>query len=95
MLRHALGPACIDEISKEQAASFAALRIASKEPSQIVTLNSLMFNAILHDPQLRKTVSGAALVVADSVGILWAAKMLCGINLTRITGIDFIYGARR
>ncbi len=91
MVRHALGPACIDEVSPEQASALAALRIASREPSQIVTLNSLMFNAMIKDPDLRNAVSGAALVIPDSVGIQWAAKMLCGIHVARITGIDFMY----
>jgi N-acetylglucosaminyldiphosphoundecaprenol N-acetyl-beta-D-mannosaminyltransferase len=91
MVRHALGPACIDDISREQASDLAAVRIATREPSQIVTLNSLMFNAMIKDPDLRKAVSAAALVIPDSVGIQWAAKMLCGIHVARITGIDFVY----
>jgi N-acetylglucosaminyldiphosphoundecaprenol N-acetyl-beta-D-mannosaminyltransferase len=91
MARHALGPGCIDDLTEEQAAAIVAQRIASREPSQIITLNALMFNAILTDQQLCGAVSRAALVIPDSAGIQWATRILCGIRLERIAGIDFIY----
>ena len=91
MARRLLGPTFIDDCSQQQAADFAALRIATREPAQIVTLNALMFNAVLADAKIKKAVADAALIVADSIGIQWAARILCGIRLSRITGIDFIY----
>jgi N-acetylglucosaminyldiphosphoundecaprenol N-acetyl-beta-D-mannosaminyltransferase len=64
--------------------------IERRTPSQIVTLNALMYNHSLDDTSLARTVSGAAIVVADSVGIAWAARFLNNIAVERTPGIDLI-----
>jgi N-acetylglucosaminyldiphosphoundecaprenol N-acetyl-beta-D-mannosaminyltransferase len=64
--------------------------IDTRIPSQIVTLNALMYNHSLRDSALARAVSGAAIVVADSVGIAWAARLLNNVRVERAPGIDLI-----
>lgn len=70
-----------DEISR-----IIELRI----PSQIVTLNALMYNHSLKDIPLAHAVSSAAIVVADSVGVAWAAQFLNNVSVERTPGIDLV-----
>ncbi|MBN1823248.1 MAG: WecB/TagA/CpsF family glycosyltransferase [Endomicrobiales bacterium] len=65
-------------------------RIQKKEPSQIVTLNSIMFRKALEIPSLARVISDAAFVTADSTGIKWAVGVLAGTQTRRIAGIDLI-----
>ncbi|MGA2090439.1 MAG: WecB/TagA/CpsF family glycosyltransferase [Endomicrobiales bacterium] len=64
--------------------------IERRIPSQIVTLNALMFNHCLKDSTLAQTVSNAEIVVADSIGVVWAARLINNISISRMPGIDLI-----
>lgn len=77
------GPTALEEISRV---------IDKRIPSQVVTLNALMYNHSLNDIPLAEAVSNAAIVVADSVGITWAAQFLASVSVERMPGIDLIYG---
>ncbi|MGH2484786.1 MAG: WecB/TagA/CpsF family glycosyltransferase, partial [Ktedonobacterales bacterium] len=57
---------------------------------RIVTLNPEMVMAARHDPTLRESIQRAALVTADGVGVVWAARLLGGGWLARVTGVDLV-----
>src|SRR5258705_5611875 len=58
--------------------------------AQVVTLNPEMLMAARHDAALRETIQTAALVVADGIGIVLAARLL-GVRLgERVTGVDLL-----
>jgi N-acetylglucosaminyldiphosphoundecaprenol N-acetyl-beta-D-mannosaminyltransferase len=65
--------------------------VASGRPHQIVTLNPEMLVAAHDDPDFRRTANGAALNVADGVGLLLASRWLGRPVRERVTGSDGIY----
>ena len=55
---------------------------------RIVTLNPIMVEAALNDESVAGLIRRADMVVADGVGIVWAARRLRGIDVPLIPGID-------
>ena len=64
--------------------------IKSGKPHAVITANSLMVNCITSDTSLKKAFKEADLVVADSIGIIWAAAYLGNPICERIPGIDLM-----
>ena len=64
--------------------------IGSQKAQQIITANSLMVNSVERDPELKGAFHNAGLVVADSMGVVWASEFLGYGRLTRIPGIDLM-----
>lgn len=63
-------------------------RIASRTPGYVVTLNGALLVQAARDQALRDLVNGAALVTADGIGVVVAARIL-SVNLReRVAGID-------
>jgi len=65
--------------------------VASGEPHQIITVNAEMLVAALHDQELARALADSALNVADSVGVMWAARLLGQPLQERVTGSDGIH----
>lgn len=57
---------------------------------RIVTLNPEMVMAARRDVTLRESIQSAALVTADGVGVVWAARLLGGGQFARVTGVDLV-----
>lgn len=91
MSRIELGPFFLDILSADELLSSIKALISARKPSQLITLNSLMFNAGLEDPELAPVLRGAALVIPDSVGIVWAARLLRDTAAHRHAGIDLLF----
>lgn len=81
----------IDNLNMDEAVLKVLNLVKGKKLHQIITANSLMLNDISTDQKLRDVFARASLVVADSVGVLWAAKTLGWSLKARVTGIDLIY----
>ncbi|MEW6183231.1 MAG: WecB/TagA/CpsF family glycosyltransferase [Bacillota bacterium] len=80
----------IDAVTIEGAAARAAELIARGGPHQIVTLNPEYLFRARKEKDLLEIVRNAALVTADGVGIVWAARVH-GFSLPeRVTGIDLM-----
>ncbi len=90
MTRIPLGPVQLDITDVSAVERAAEGYISRRQPSHIVTLNALMYNLTLNDPELAAAVSRAALIVPDSVGMVWAARFIHGVRSPRLTGIDLI-----
>jgi N-acetylglucosaminyldiphosphoundecaprenol N-acetyl-beta-D-mannosaminyltransferase len=65
--------------------------VASGQPHQIVTLNAEMLVAARDDPLFIEILNAAALNLADSIGIMLAARLLGHRLQGRVTGSDGIY----
>jgi len=90
MARIRLGPVNLDIYSIETILQTLEGFIATRSPSQIVTLNSLMFNLALRDAPFANAVSSATLIIPDSSGIKWAAGFLTGSRTEKVAGIDLL-----
>jgi len=80
----------IDNLEWEEVANFAERFIRSQKGHQIITANSLMINAVERDSQLREAFHNADLVLADSIGIVWASEFLGYGKPARIPGINLM-----
>lgn len=86
-----IGPIACRLAGRAAAVQLLTRILADRTPSQVVTLNALMVNHAFDDAALARVVSEAAVVVADSIGVTWAADMLAGVSVERVPGIDLIY----
>src|SRR5258708_32207360 len=85
----------VDRVSQEQALARITEIVARRRASgnqqscqQLITVNPEFVMAAQHDPDFRKAINAAALVVADGVGVVWATRYLRAATPERITGVD-------
>ena len=78
----------ISRVNRREALEILQEFIDSGEPHLVVTADASMFEIAAHDPEFLRIVRTAALVTADSTGVLWAAKKL-GVALEeRVSGVE-------
>ncbi len=80
----------IDNLGWDRTVNVIEKFIKSQKAHQIVTANSLMVNSVERDPELKEAFHNADLVLADSIGIVWASEFLGRGKLTRIPGVDLM-----
>jgi N-acetylglucosaminyldiphosphoundecaprenol N-acetyl-beta-D-mannosaminyltransferase len=76
-----------DDLTMEEAVRRAMRE--DREQKWVATPNALMLSACRRDPALRDLIDGASMVLADGVGVLWAARKQGTPLGGRIAGIDF------
>lgn len=76
-------------VTLNEAVDYAMNRIHRKKKGYIVTPNPEIVYLTLDDPAFRSLVNGAALVLPDGIGIIYAARILGRALYGRVTGIDF------
>ena len=81
----------VDEATYDDLMGLVDAFVASGQPHHIVTLNAEMLVAAHDDPLFRDILNAAALNLADSVGIMLAARLLGHRLQERVTGSDGIY----
>jgi N-acetylglucosaminyldiphosphoundecaprenol N-acetyl-beta-D-mannosaminyltransferase len=91
MERFFIGSIGIDNLNYNSILDNIKTVISKKEPSQIVTFNSLMYNISTKNTEFLNAVKNARFVIPDSFGIQWALKYLTGRKIERTAGIDLIY----
>ena len=79
----------IDTLTENEVLDRVETFVESGECRQIVTANPLMIMAAEKNSALRAAFDEADLVIPDSVGVQWAAR-LQGHRLTKISGIDLM-----
>ena len=84
--------AYIDDLGVDDVLKLIEKFIKQDKPHRLITANSLMVNRISKDSKLKEAFDKADLVVADSIGIVWASKFLGYSSLPRIPGIDLMDG---
>jgi N-acetylglucosaminyldiphosphoundecaprenol N-acetyl-beta-D-mannosaminyltransferase len=65
--------------------------VADRRPRQLCTANPEFLIAALRDPEFRRILLAADLVLPDGVGLLWAARWLGRRFPERVPGSDLIY----
>ena len=58
------------------------------ERIRIITLNPIMVEAALKDNEIARLIRDADMVVADGVGLVWAARRLHGVDVSLVPGIE-------
>jgi len=80
----------IDNLESGQILDTVEEFIRGEKAHQIITANSLMVNSVERDPELKRAFDNADLVLADSIGIVWASKFLGYGKLSGTPGIDLM-----
>jgi len=80
----------IDNLEWDRITNVVEKFIGSQKAQQIITANSLMVNSVRRDPELKGAFHNADLVLADSIGIVWASEFLGYGKLARIPGIELM-----
>jgi N-acetylglucosaminyldiphosphoundecaprenol N-acetyl-beta-D-mannosaminyltransferase len=80
----------VDDVDMRAAADRIASLIANGTPAQVVTFGAEMAIHALRYPSYRDAVNAADLVVADTVGVVWAARMLGTPLPERVAGIELV-----
>lgn len=78
-----------DAVTLNEAVDCAMNRIHMKNKGYVVTPNPEIVYLTLDDPAFRDLINGAALVLPDGIGIIYAAKILGQALHGRVTGVDF------
>ena len=63
-------------------------RIDTTEPVHVITLTPEMCVRAYEDPEFRKIIDSAGIVVADGVGVAWGESRLTGRKTEKAPGID-------
>ncbi len=80
----------VDFITLDQALEAIDRYVQSGRPHHIITGNTLMMLEAQKDPELRRILEKASLVVPESSGVLWACRVM-GVPLEDFTpGIDLL-----
>lgn len=85
----------VDRVSQQEAVErivdILDARRASQETlacQQMITVNPEFVMAARNNPEFRQAINAAALVVADGIGVVWAARHLKAPTPERVTGVD-------
>ncbi|MEW5898141.1 MAG: WecB/TagA/CpsF family glycosyltransferase [Bacillota bacterium] len=80
----------IDALRMSEVEERIADFIRAGSPHQVITLNPEILYRAQQEPALLALINGAALVTADGVGIVWAARLTGKHVPERVTGIDLM-----
>jgi len=80
----------IDNLEWDRIANVVEGFIRSQKAHQIISANSMMLSALEKEPELKETFLNADLVLADSIGVVWASRFLGFGEIARIAGIDLM-----
>jgi len=83
----------VHAVGLDEALQWLRDRIASHTPGYVVTLNGALLVQTARDPALRAIVNEAAMVTADGIGVVLAARILCVTGIRRLAGIDLASAA--
>lgn len=70
---------------------FLTERIEARKPTRVVTGNPIMLMAGLDDPEYRRVLATADLIVPDGSGVVWAARRLNQPVKERVAGFDLMH----
>lgn len=78
----------IDVISKQDLLQEISDRIQKNEKTLLYTVNNEFVVEANKNPKYKEVLNNSTISVADSTGIVWAAKKLFKVRLTRLPGAD-------
>lgn len=89
-VRRELLGAQVHAVTLPEAVVWVRERIARRAPGFVVTLNGALLVQAARDPVLRRIINDAALVTADGIAVVLAARIL-GVDLRgRLPGVDLV-----
>ncbi|HHX01636.1 MAG TPA: WecB/TagA/CpsF family glycosyltransferase [Firmicutes bacterium] len=80
----------IDNVTMQEAVNKVAEMIQEPKPHLVVTANSEMVMIANRDPLLNEIIERADLVVPDSIGVIWASRILKQPLPERVPGIELM-----
>jgi N-acetylglucosaminyldiphosphoundecaprenol N-acetyl-beta-D-mannosaminyltransferase len=80
----------IDCVTQKEALDYISLLLEKKNRFQVITPNPEIVLEAQKNPTFKKVLKEAELSVADGVGIIWAAQILHGKSIKRVTGVDLM-----
>jgi N-acetylglucosaminyldiphosphoundecaprenol N-acetyl-beta-D-mannosaminyltransferase len=85
----------VDRVTREQELihieqAIERYRQGQEDCQQIITVNPEFVMMAQRNEAFRKVINGASLVVADGIGIVWAARYLGRPTPERVTGVDTV-----
>jgi N-acetylglucosaminyldiphosphoundecaprenol N-acetyl-beta-D-mannosaminyltransferase len=81
----------VDVVDRDEAVRRIVQLAHDTTPSLVVTLGTEMAVRARHDPAFREVANASALSLCDTVGILYAARLLHGAPMReRVAGVDLI-----
>jgi N-acetylglucosaminyldiphosphoundecaprenol N-acetyl-beta-D-mannosaminyltransferase len=80
----------VDVVDSAEALNRIVTFVRDGRPAQVVTFGAEMAVRACHDERYRDAVNGADLVVADTVGIVWASRMVGTPLRERVAGIELV-----
>jgi N-acetylglucosaminyldiphosphoundecaprenol N-acetyl-beta-D-mannosaminyltransferase len=78
----------VDNLNEAEAIAAIARLMESAGPHYLCVINAAKAVAASRDDRLRAALAGAALVTADGMSVVWAARLLGKRLRERVTGID-------
>jgi N-acetylglucosaminyldiphosphoundecaprenol N-acetyl-beta-D-mannosaminyltransferase len=81
----------IHPMTTESTLAWVAAAVAARTPRQICTANPEFVMTAQRDAEFRQVLNDADLVLADGVGLLWAARRQGQTLPERVAGSDLIY----
>lgn len=78
----------VDNLTEEETVSAIARMMETAGPHYLCVINASKTVAASRDARLRETLDRAALVTADGMSVVWAARLLGKQLKERVTGID-------
>jgi len=78
----------VDVLTLDRAVTRADSLIRAAAPARLGAVNAAKFMNMEKDPALARAVESCEVVLADGVGVVWAALLLAGARVRRVPGID-------
>ena len=80
----------VDAVNMTEAIAWVDDRIARRMPSRVGAVNAAKLVGIEEDPRLARAVTACELILADGMSVVWATRLLTGVRLRRVAGIDLM-----
>ncbi len=81
----------VDAVTMPQTLAWVEAAVVARQPRQICTANPEFVMTAQRDPEFRRVLNDAGLVLPDGVGLLWAARRMGARLPERVAGSDLIY----
>ncbi|HML37045.1 MAG TPA: WecB/TagA/CpsF family glycosyltransferase [Bacillota bacterium] len=82
----------VDMVDEKEALEIFRELMKTEKCSQIVTPNSEIIVNASRNPELKRIIEQADLVIPDGIGLVYASKIMGAPLRERVTGIDFLNG---
>jgi N-acetylglucosaminyldiphosphoundecaprenol N-acetyl-beta-D-mannosaminyltransferase len=80
----------VDAVDSAAAADVIGGWLRERRPAHVVTFGAEMAALAARDERYREAINGADLVVPDTVGVIWASRLLGNPLPERVAGIDLV-----